>query len=114
MNGITDALKTFDESIWMSAALRQAPSGVPIVFDSMRFECDYNYLRTRGFTVWRVVAARELRWKRMAARGQEFSENDEKHPAEWLLESKDADVVLQNEYVGMPPLLAEVDRLLLR
>src|SRR5262245_26823943 len=60
LNKVTDALKMLDEQVWLGAALRRVPVGVPVVFDSMRFEVDYEFLVSRGYKTWKIIAPDEI------------------------------------------------------
>jgi hypothetical protein len=98
MNQVTDLLKSIDEMVWLKAALAGAPADRPLVYDSMRFTCDYNILRDRGFTVWAVATRDDLRHARLQARGQEYTaEIDETHSLEVELLQHEHDALLTND-----------------
>ncbi len=83
MNWVTDLLKQIDDMVWLKAALSNAPADRPLVYDSMRFRGDYEYLTSLGFLPWRVESPQEVRHARMRERGQVFSaESDEDHALE--------------------------------
>jgi dephospho-CoA kinase len=72
LNQVTDALRAIDRAVWLRAALSVDTGNKPIVFDSMRFAGDYDFLRDRGFATWKIIAPRDVRLDRLRARGQEF------------------------------------------
>src|SRR5947209_1893548 len=45
MNQVTEAVRSIREDAWLTAALLNAPAGKELVYDSMRFECDYARLK---------------------------------------------------------------------
>lgn len=114
LNKVTDALKSIDDQVWLKAALRKAPPGVPVVFDSMRFDVDYDFLVTRGYQPWIVQAPKEVRWARMQDRQQDFDASDEEHRVESEIEGRSFDVLLSNNQNGFKHLFLEIDKALLR
>src|SRR5690242_9306970 len=69
LNRVTDAMKSIDENVWLRAALRKIEPGHAVVFDSMRFHSDYEYLRGHGFSLWRIDAPLDLRLIWLQRRG---------------------------------------------
>lgn len=83
LNRVTDAMKTIDEQVWLRGALRNAPQNRPLVFDSMRFESDYQFLRSEGFVLWQIDAPLEVCISRLRFRDQEFQQGvDDLHLTE--------------------------------
>lgn len=97
MNRVTDLLKQMDPLIWLKAAMANSPPGKPIVYDSMRFICDHEYLLNEGFEAWRIEIADALRHQRLKARGQEYTERDEEHALETELQSHLHQFLLNND-----------------
>jgi dephospho-CoA kinase len=99
MNRVTDALKGIDEHVWLKAALETHKSaGTGIVFDSMRFVSDYEYLRMHEYSVWKVTAPKPLRLNRLAERGQLYDPDvDESYRGETELEELSYDGVFKND-----------------
>ncbi len=97
LNRITDALKAIDDEVWLRAALPPPDVSGPVIFDSMRFPADYDFLRAKGFQFWRVEAPLALRVERLVARGQQFDpECDDDHPAEVALAGHEFDLTIEN------------------
>ncbi len=98
MNAVTDALRAIQPDVWLTAALRHAPVGPPLVVDSMRFREDHLLLKSRGYTLWRIEAPREMRWERLRRRGQDFDgERDDHALAEVDLGNAPVDHVFTND-----------------
>jgi dephospho-CoA kinase len=97
MNRVTELLKTIDELVWLKAAMANAPAGKPLVYDSMRFTQEYDYLRNEGFEVWLVETREDLRHRRLRARGQIYSPEDETHALEVELSSHHYHELLNND-----------------
>lgn len=114
MNEVTLALKDIDPMVWVQAALRAAPAA-NVVFDSMRFREDYQYLRARGFRCVQILADLDLRVERLWKRGQVFdAERDEQHRSETELDLYPADAVIVNERESLPRLYALIEGTLAR
>jgi cytidylate kinase len=112
MNEVTDALRSVDPAVWLRAALRDMAVGDRVVFDSMRFEEDYNYLRGQGFVLVEVTASLAVRERRLADRGQVFDPLvDDLHLAETALADMGYAMVLDNDGTEAD-LRRQVDRLL--
>jgi dephospho-CoA kinase len=109
LNEVTDAMKSVDNLVWLKAALRRAPSNLPIVFDSMRFISDYDLLSSRGYELWRIRASKETRWKRLHNRGQEFLEVDDAHRAESEIDSYSYDATIDNESGDLETLFSSIE-----
>ena len=111
LNKVTDALKEIDERVWLRAALADIVPSRSIVFDSMRFSVDYEYLRNKGFTMWRIEALLDVRVARLQSRGQEFHpELDSVHPAEIELDLYEADYIIVNSHVSIKRLYQMVEK----
>jgi dephospho-CoA kinase len=109
MNTITDALRAVQDDVWLAAALRHTEADGPLVVDSMRFLPDYSGLRSAGYELWRIDAPRELRWARLAQRGQEFDPmQDELASAEVELDACSFHQVIRNT-LGLPELWDGID-----
>jgi len=109
LNRITDALRAIDNDVWLRAALPTTEITDPIVFDSLRFPTDYEFLQAKGFALWRVEAPPALRVERLAARGQQFDpQHDESHPAEVSLAEHMFDVTIENDFSSLADLRAVV------
>lgn len=95
LNQVADALMTIDKNVWLRAALLNASE--PIILDSVRFLDEYEYLKQRGFLIWRIDASFEERIKRLGDRGQEFAPLiDDSHPGEVELENSEFDFRILN------------------
>ena len=102
MNRVTDAMKQIDENVWLSTALAAVTDGQRIVFDSMRFQTDYDYLSDRGFSIWRVNAQLDVRIRRLSSRGEEFDPAaDEIHRTETELDDVVANFEIDNSPVSL-------------
>lgn len=112
LNHVTDAMKAIDGSVWLRAALAQATTNQPIVFDSMRFREDYDFLVMRGsFRAWRITAPTALRNERLRLRGQCFdAATDECHPSEHDLDCAPYEVTFDTGEMGLTYLCKEIDR----
>jgi dephospho-CoA kinase len=97
MNKVTELLKTIDNLVWLKAAMANAPPGRPLVYDSMRFADDYDYLRNEGFEVWLVESREDLRHERLKERGQIYTDADEEHPLEVELSSHHHHQLINND-----------------
>lgn len=98
LNDVTMAMRQVDPDVWLKAAMREAQPGDRLtVFDSMRFESDYEFFRARGFTLVRIVTDPGARHRRLSRRGQEFDpRRDDSHAAEIELDKHLFDHVLTN------------------
>jgi hypothetical protein len=111
MNLVTDALRAIDNRVWLRAALADAAHDRPLVFDSMRFALDYDYLNSRDFSLWKIDAPLALRLRRLEARGQVFDPSaDESHAAEIELADHEFDVTIYNDTSTLAELHALIDR----
>jgi dephospho-CoA kinase len=114
LNRVCDAMMAIDEDAWLRAALSRMPSGVLIVFDSVRFQNEYDFLRKQGFCLWKITASLEVRITRLSERGQEFNPLvDELHPAEGELENYQFDHHIVNDSIDISILYQKVDQLIL-
>lgn len=96
MNELTMILRDYDPLIWVRAALRAAPPEL-VVFDSMRFQTDVEYLTSKGFHTLKITAPTQTRRTRMAERGQQFDVlTDEQHRVELELVEFSADFTIHN------------------
>lgn len=110
LNAVTEKMKEIDPDVWLRAALVGVPSGAPVVFDSMRFVPDWNYLAKLGFKTIRVTAPQQLRIARLRNRGQIYDPDvDDLHPAEVELEHHHCDAVISNDFADTIQLYAHVD-----
>jgi dephospho-CoA kinase len=110
MNQVSDALRALDPAVWLRAAMSEVRTGndAPLVFDSMRFQPDYAFLRDRGFITLQLVASPEQRVDRLHARGQPFDLlTDDLHAAEIELAALAFDHSIDNKQ-GVAELEAEV------
>lgn len=95
---IDDALTSLDPSIFLNAALRDAPRDQPICVDALRFTSDLALAQRYEFTIVRVVAPTELRTARLAQRGQVFdSVADAQHRSENELDDVPVDYTIIND-----------------
>ncbi len=110
LNAVTAAMRSIRPDVWISAALRGMRDDELVVFDSMRFEGDYERLRRAGFTLWRIEAPLDRRVARLRARGQEFdpSADDQARP-EVELDGHEFDYVIDNDTRSMDGLRRAVD-----
>lgn len=114
LNRVADAMMAIDENVWMQAALSRVPSEVPIVFDSLRFQNEYNFLCKQGFCLWKITAPLEVRIARLSERNQEFDLYvDELHPGEWELENYQFDHHIENDGDNVLILYQQIDQLIL-
>ena len=74
-------LKRLDET----AAFERQP--INLVIDDVRFPDEVELLEDAGFTVLRVVAPDELRWRRCTSNGRAQSRGQFHHPSELALKS---------------------------
>lgn len=110
LNAVTDALRAIKADVWIAAALHSESLDAPIVFDSMRFAVDYEYLQQRGFALWRVEAPLSLRTTRLHARGQEFDPlTDDAAVAETELDGHQFDLILMNDVGDPAALYAQIE-----
>jgi dephospho-CoA kinase len=114
LNKVTEAMKSVDEQVWLKAALRRVPVGVPVVFDSMRFNLDYDFLVARGYTTWDIQAPREIRWTRMQDRNQDFDAADDEHRVEREIEHRGFDMTIDNGHNSFDKLFSTVEDALRR
>jgi cytidylate kinase len=113
LNKVTDALKAIDEDIWIRAALRATGPDTLIVLDSIRFDNDYRYVRSKDFSIWRVDAPLDIRVRRLQGRNQEYDpEVDEYHRGETELEPYTFDYRIVNADIDIPTLYRMVDETL--
>lgn len=114
-NRVTDLLRSADEFVWVRAALRNASPDKPIVFDSMRFRSDYDYLSSAGFRTWQLQASVLVCAKRLTTRGQVFAVGkDETHRTETELLDVQHDAVIEADADDVSLLHGQIDRLLSR
>lgn len=110
---VTDAMKDIDKDVWLKGALYNAPTDKSLVFDSMRFESDYIFLKNKGFVLLRVEASREVCFSRLRERGQIFNENkDSMHKSEIELEKYHHDFTIENSQISIPKLQKTLDSLM--
>ena len=111
LNKVTDAMKSIDNTVWLKAALANKPPNSLIVFDSMRFLYDYDYLRNERFIMWRIDAPLNIRTKRLQLRGQEFNPSiDSLHPAETELDKHDPDYIINNNTANIDKLYEMIEQ----
>ncbi len=113
MNRVCDDMMAIDKDVWMKAALVNAPNDRPIVFDSMRFQNEYNHLQMQGFYLVRIDAPLRVRISRLGDRGQEFDPSiDDVHRGEVELENNRFDYQIVNDGFDVAILRAQVDNLM--
>jgi hypothetical protein len=78
---MADNLSRLDET----AAFERQP--INLVIDDVRFPDEVVLLQDAGFTVMRVVAPDELRWRRCTSNGRAQSRGQFHHPSELALKS---------------------------
>ena len=111
MNLVTDAMREIDPTVWLRGALRGAPEDRCVVFDSMRFLSDYEYLREQGFELWRVEAPLNTCVMRLRARSQLFKLGiDDVHPTECEVAMKNYKHILDNSRDGTESLFSQIRR----
>src|SRR5258708_36291643 len=54
LNAFNDAVRKIDSDVWLRNATRHARGQSWIVFDSMRFQEDWIYLKAKGFVMWKL------------------------------------------------------------
>jgi cytidylate kinase len=110
LQDITDAMKSIDEDVWLKGALYNAPQDTAIVFDSMRFTSDYDFLHSKNFVSLRIEASTDVCFSRLQARGQIFNrEQNDMHRAEIELEDYQHDFTIVNCKTSIDELYKEVD-----
>jgi dephospho-CoA kinase len=114
LNQVTDAMRIIDQNVWLRTALTLVPDDSLIVFDSMRFFNDYNYLKARSFSLWKVEAPIELRLERLYQRGQLYDlEEDENHITETELEKYTFDYTIDNSDILFQSLYRNLNAIML-
>jgi 5'-deoxynucleotidase YfbR-like HD superfamily hydrolase/dephospho-CoA kinase len=113
LNRITDCMREIDPDVWLRTALASAPPGRPVVLDSMRLANDYMFLRSHGFSLWRIDVPLQVRLKRLGMRTQEYDpEIDELHPTEFELDQHEFDYRIQNDSTTKAHLHSDIDRVM--
>lgn len=93
---LDNALTAIDGSIFLRAAMRDLGEEAALI-DSLRFHSDFELARNAGFRILRVTAPDELRYPRLAGRGQEFDPaTDGLHRSETELDEVDTDYHIEN------------------
>ena len=112
MNRVSDAMRAIDENLWVKAALKEQSQ--PIVFDSVRSESEYFYLKERGFRIWRVESPVHMRINRLQLRGQEFDQvKDDQHVTEISIDDVPVDYQIINSGESLSALYLKVDEAML-
>jgi dephospho-CoA kinase len=97
LNQVTDQMRVIDPTVWLRAALRDADPTLPIVFDSMRFPEDYEYMQAREFFLVRIELGQMVRLERLTQRGQIYDPQvDDLHQTEVGLLGMKFDFVIDN------------------
>lgn len=110
LNAVTAAMRSIRPDVWISAALRAMRDEEVVVFDSMRFQGDYERLRGAGFALWRIEAPLDRRVARLRARGQQFDPSaDDQAAPEVELDGHEFDYVLDNDTQSMDGLRHAID-----
>lgn len=97
---LDDALTKLDPSIFLRATLRGIGALDGFVVDALRFQSDLEIAREHGCRVVRIVSSDEVRYSRLAARGQVFDPLvDGQHRSETELDNAlvDAEIVNDSE-----------------
>lgn len=81
LNQVSQAVRSIDEALWIRATLRGVSTN-RVVFDSVRYPGDADYLRAHGYEIWKIVCPREVCVSRLRARGQDFELSDLSHGSE--------------------------------
>ncbi len=110
LNRFNDAVRAIDPTVWLRKAIA-IDSNSPIVFDSMRFQDDWNFFTNLNYQTWKIDCPQEVRWDRLRRRGQIFTEEDELHPGECQLSQNSFNSVLIN-YDDQESLHRQIDKLL--
>ena len=84
LNLLSEKVREIDPHLWIAAALRRA-TGDRIVFESVRYPEDLDYLQPAGFAIWLVDCPETLCQQRLHQRGQKFSAADLSHTMEEAL-----------------------------
>lgn len=108
LNLLTDKLKSIDENILMEAALKK--DDMVCVFDSIRYESDYRYLKNKGFSIVKIECSEQLAMKRLKERGQLYKEEDLEHGSECGINLIPYDYSIDNNN-SLKELYSQVDRL---
>jgi dephospho-CoA kinase len=113
LNRTCDAMKAIDENVWLRKALLTIAPEQLVVFDSMRFRNDYEYLSNQGFCLWKISAPLEVRIARLQERGQEFNPIvDELYLGEGELENYDFDYLIDNSTSDIFAFYKEIDNII--
>jgi hypothetical protein len=95
--------------VWLRTATKSTDQDKLIVFDSMRFDADWVYFKSKGFQLWRINCEEDSRISHLVLRGQKFNPTDNLHLGEIELEARTFDVTLTNQSSKMEDLFKQVD-----
>lgn len=106
LQALGTAVRDIDEEAWVNLWRRSAKQlGGPLVTDDLRFPNELWAASAEGFTVVRILAARDQRIARLTALGKLQSEAQLEHPSETALDHMVADYTIDGS--GSPVDLAE-------
>jgi len=115
LNQVTDAMKAIDPLVYIKATLKEAPRQKPLVFDSMRYQTDFEYIKKRNFICWQLQCPLKICVSRLHARKQSFVVGrDDVHPSETELLSIRHDFAIDSEEDSLCGLYAQVEETLLQ
>ncbi len=106
LNQISSKLREIDERIWINAALNGLDKQ-RVVFDSIRYKSDFNFLKSLGYTCIRIVAGSSLEAARLRQRSQVMTSSDHTHESEVSLDCVQFDYTIMNDVDERPDLLNE-------
>lgn len=95
---LDDVLTGLDSSIFLKAAMRPYLAASPLIIDSLRFLSDLEIAKAQRCVTIRVIAPDDLRFRRLASRGQVFDPKANNcHRSETELDGVQTDWVVEND-----------------
>jgi len=110
LNQVSQAIRFIDQHIWIKAALRNT-TGTRIVFDSVRYFEDANFLRSLGYEIWKIFCPIEICIERLRRRGQMFDMSDFTHDSEREIPDGFCSTIIGNHDCTLEELHAKIDAL---
>lgn len=113
-----EALRALDPEIWVKHAeesikyYENQRDCVGIVIDDLRNPLEYDWARANGFTIVRISANEDTRIARAKAAGDDFSEDDLRHPTEQYIDDFEADYEIWNDDDNRAELERKIDEII--